>query len=413
MLGHLPPLPLVIDYHAAEVDTGLLHAIQQRDRIQRIVLRAPAAILSRLIVPMDEPFPRLETLSLFSRTEPKEGASLVLSSSFLAPNLRHLELRGVYLPTGLSLLTSTHSLVTLKLVDIQPPGYFTPGNLVTRLGHIPQLEEVYIIFCAPIPRPNTEGGLLLPPIVLTTLPALRRLEFRGVSAYLESLLSRISAPLLERLSITLFNQLTFTLPHLSHFTGTTEGLRHPMANIIFNRGTVSFVVGSDEHFSEAVFSLHISCMHFDWQIDSATQVCAALEPILSAAEELTIDFKEQSSPLDLQEEVDGIAWHDLLGSFGSVKKLCIGYPFASGFASAMASDDADLVLGLLPELQELKAELRITQVHTAFAGLVNARQLAGRPVRLSAIRVSLQTVLCPTWALRKKVRHDEPTVVRG
>jgi len=418
MLAHLPPLPLVIDYwsgDAAEVDTGLLHAIQRRDRIRRIVLRAPAATLSRLIVPMDEPFPRLETLSLFSRTEPEEGASLVLPRSFLAPNLRHLELRGIYLPTGLSLLTSTHSLVTLKLTDIQAPGYFTPDNLVIRLQHIPQLEEVYIGFSAPIPRPNAEGELFLPPIVHMMLPALRRLEFRGVSAYLESLLSRIRAPLLEQLSITLFNQLTFTLPHLSHFTRTTEGLRHPTAHIIFNRGTVSFVVGSDKHFSEAVFSLHISCMHFDWQIDSATQVCAALVPILSAAEELTIDFKDQSSPLDLQEEVDGIAWHNLLGSFDSVKKLCIGYPFASGFASAMAFDDAD-VLGLLPELQELKAELKITQApHTAFAGFVNARQRAGRPVRLSiqVLPISLQMDLSPTRALRKKVRHDEPTVVRG
>jgi hypothetical protein len=418
MLAHLPPLPLVIDYwsgEAAEVDTGLLHAIQQRDRIRRIVLRAPAATLSALIVPMDEPFTRLETLSLFSRTESEEGASLVLPRSFLAPNLRHLELRGIYLPTGLSLLTSTHSLVTLKLTDIQAPGYFTPDNLVAQLQYVLQLEEVYIGFSAPIPRPSAEAELLLPPIVLTTLPALRQLEFRGVSAYLESLLSRISTPLLERLNITLFNQLTFTLPHLSHFTGATEGLRHPMAEIIFNRQAVSFVVGSDEHFSEAVFSLHISCMHFDWQIDSATQVCAALVPILSAAEELTIDFKEQSSPLDLQEEVDGIAWHDLLGSLDCVKKLCIGHPFASGFASMMASDDAD-VLGLLPELQELKAEFKITHApHIAFAGFLNARQLAGRPVRLfiQVLPISLQMELSPTRVLREKVRHDEPTVVQG
>jgi hypothetical protein len=403
MLDHLPPLPLVIDYRsgdATEIDVDILYAIQQRDRIRRIDLQAPAATLRRLIVPMDEPFLRLQTLSLLSRTEPEEDATLVLPRSFLVPNLRHLELRGIYLPSGLPLLTSTHSLVTLKLADIKAPGYFTPDDLVTQLQHIPQLEEVSIGFSTPMPRPNAEVELLLPPLVLTTLPALRRLDFRGVSVYLENLLSRISAPLLEQFEITLFNQLTFTLPRLSYFTGTTERLRHPIANIIFNRGAVSFVVGSSEQSSKDPFSLHISCNNFDWQIHSATQVCAALVPVLSAAEELTIDFEEQSFPADWQEEVDGIAWHDLLAPFGSVRKLCIGYPFASGFSSAMASDDAELVMGLVPELQELEAELEIAQADTAFAEFVDARQLGNRPVRLSVFRVfpALQSEPSPTFS---------------
>jgi len=53
-----------------------------------------------------------------------------------------------------------------------------------------------------------------------------------------------------------------------------------------------------------------------------------------------------------------------------VKKLCIGYPFASGFASAMACDDADLVLGLLPELQELEAEFEVAHTDNAFGAFI-------------------------------------------
>ncbi|KAI0283248.1 hypothetical protein BC826DRAFT_227723 [Russula brevipes] len=47
-----------------------------------------------------------------------------------------------------------------------------------------------------------------------TLPNLRWLwlMFGGVSAYLEALLSRMTAALLEKLEIVLFHQLTFAVP---------------------------------------------------------------------------------------------------------------------------------------------------------------------------------------------------------
>jgi len=415
MLSHLPPLPIVIDFRSrdpAEIDPNVLHAILQRDRIRRIVFQAPSATSEDLIVPMNEPFPILEYLSLSSTPMPKKDTKLLaLPQTFLALNLRQLTSHSTFLSKGLPLLTSSVSLVTLEFADVQTPGYFPTESLVTQLENVPQLEELCVGFSIPTPRPHAEGELSRPPIPLTTVPALRRLEFRGVSASLESLLSRISAPLLERFSISLFDELT-TLPHLSHFTRTTIGLRHPFANIILNRRTVLFVVGFSEQPS---VSLHVSCSPFDSPSDSATQVCGALVPVLSFVEELILGSEEPSLPSDWQDEVDGIAWHDLLGPFSNVKKLYIGHQFASGFSSAM-TDDAELALSVLPELQELEAELGITQAHTTFAGFIIARLLAGRPVRLSAVRVlpiPFQTELCPTWALRKKVRHDEYTVARG
>ena len=404
MLAHLPPLPLVIDYRswdATETDTGVLHAIRNRVLIRHIVLRAPATTLDKWILLMDEPFLRMETLSLLSTSTPEDGTSLVLPRSFLAPNLRRLDLRGVFLSTGLSLLTTAHSLITLKLTEIEGPGYFTPEDLVMQLQHLLQLEELFIGFSTPLPRPNAESGLSLPPMPLTILPTLRRLVFRGVSAYLERLIAQISTPFLERFEITFFNQLTFTLPYLTQFTGTSERLRLPVANIIFDRAAVSVVVTSGEQPGEGTFSFHIRCKHLDWQIDSATQVCTALAPILSAVEELTIDFEEQSLPPDWQNDVDGVAWHELLGPFNGVKKLCIGYPFASELASAMQSDDPDLTLGLLPELRELEAELEIAQTNEALAALIDARQLANRPVRLSVSRMlpALESKPPPTFSL--------------
>lgn len=410
MLSHLPPLPIDIDFRSrntVETGAGVFGAIQKRARIRRIILKVPAPTLEKLIVTMNKRFPQLEYLSLSSTTRPKEGTQLMIPRTFLAPKLRHLELPCIYLPTGLPLLTFTHALVTLKLSDIKAPGYFTPDDLLTQLRHIPQLEDISIGFSAPLPRPSAEGELSLPPIALTKLPALRCLDFRGVGPYLESLLPRISAPLLERFNITLFNQLTFTLPHLSHFVDATERLRNPIAKIIFNPGAVSFVVGSGEQPSKEPSILRINCKHFDWQVHCATQVCGALEPVLSFAETLTLEVEEQSLPPDEQNDIDGVAWHDLLVPFGNVKKLCIGYLLASKLFTAMESEHAKLVLGLLPELQELEVKLGIAHADTAFAALVNARRLANRPVRMSVIGglPVLQKEPSPPWK-QETVRHD-------
>ena len=230
-LSHLPPLPLIIDYRGKDPndDHSILHAIQHRNRVLHVVSQAPSLYLNRLIVPMDGSFPRLESLSLSSTTKLEEETRLILPKTFLAPNLRHLSLRGISLSKGLPLLASALLIVTLKLTGIQSTGYFTPATLVTRLDHLPKLEDLALEFSTPLPRPTAEGELLQVRITPTALPSLRQLAFRGVSVYLEDLLARISSPLLQRCDITLFNQLNFTLPHLSHFTRTTESLRHPLS----------------------------------------------------------------------------------------------------------------------------------------------------------------------------------------
>jgi len=397
LLSHLPPFPFVIDYRGedADDDRTILHAIQHRDRVLRIVLQAPFLTLERLLVPMDEPFPRLESLSLLSTTKSWESRSLMLPRTFLAPNLHHLSLGGISLPNGLPVLASTFSLVTLKLTDIQSLGYFTPATLVARLQQIPQLEELSIGFSTPLPRPGAEGESFQPPITPIVLPALRQLAFRGVSVYLEDLVTRISSPLLQRCNITLFNQLNFTLPHLSHFTRTTETLRHPVANVIFNHEGVTFLVSSREEFNDGTFSLRVSCKPFDWQIYSATQLCGALLPVLSAAEGLTLDFDEEDLPSDWQDEVDAMMWHGLLWPFSGVRKLRIGYPLASELSNALESDNTELVLGLLPELQELEAWVEHGHLNKAFETFIDARQLAGRHVRLSVLPAANPAISTP------------------
>ena len=392
MLAHLPPLPLVIDYRStdpAEDNSGILHAIQQPDRIRRVVFEAPPRALEQLIVTMDELFPRLDALTLLLTTKSEGGSGLMLPRTFIAPNLRHLALHSICLPSGLPVLTSAFSLVTLKLTDIQAPGYFTPEQLVTQLHHIPHLQELFIGFFTPLPTPSTEGELLRAPIIPTPLPALRWLSFRGVVAYLENLVARIKAPLLEKFNVTLFYELAFTLPHLFEFISKTEGFRHPVANLIFNRDAVAFVIGPRDQFIDGTFSLHISCKPFDWQVDSATQVCSVLAPVLSVVEDLTLECDEQSLPEDWRNEVDGLgAWNGILWPFGGVKKLHIGHPLALEFSRGLESDNTGLITVLLPELQELQAVVEAQQTANAFAAFIDARLVAGRPVHLSVLQVT-------------------------
>jgi hypothetical protein len=414
MLSHLPSLPIVIDYRgvdAAEVDKGILHAIQQRDRIRRIDLQAPSPTLDKLIVPMDEPFPSLESLSLLSTTESKDGTKLMIPRTFSAPNLRHLASHGACLPKGLSFLSFSASLITLRLTDIGAPGYFTPEDLVARLQYIPHLEELSIGFAIPLPRPSSEGDLWREPLMLTTLPSLKLFVFRGVGAYLEGLLARISAPVLERFTITLFPQPILTLPHLSKFISDTEGLRkprHSVVNVLFNREGVSFVVGS-RRFGAGTFGLQVGFKQFDWQIVAATQVCGALKPVLSVAEEVTVKFHDV--PPDWRNAIDDVVWRELFEPFNGAKRLRIGCPFASELSSDLEPYRTRLIPGLLPALQNLDLYVDTGQISgkghmSASTTCTDARPFSsGHPVNVQP----LQLQPAPSTESFEKIEfEDEP-----
>jgi hypothetical protein len=400
-LVHLPPLPLVVDYQyatatiGAQDESGIFHALQLRDRLRHVVLRIPSSILDQLLMLMDESFPVLEHLSLSSTAE--EGTILLLPETFIAPNLRHLTLLGIGLPKQLLLLSSTVSLVTLTLTNIRDFSYFLPQHLVTRLRYLSQLEELTIGFSVPLPRPSAEKELTQEIEAPVTLPLLKRLTFRGVCAYLDSLIAPIRAPLLEQLSITLFNQISFVLPHLSDFTNTTEGLKLPIAKIIFKHDAVSIVTDHRRQQTGDVipsFSLHVISKQFDWQMDSATQICSALMDTLSGIEQLTLDFEGQGMSAEWQDDaVDGATWRELLGPFIGAKELRICHALAWELSCALQSlADVGLDPGLLPGLEELATELEVEHAGNAFASFIEARQVAGRPVLLLPLPVCEQPV---------------------
>jgi hypothetical protein len=400
-LCHLPPLPLDIAYRnpvTPQDEEGILLAFQQRERIRQVLLQTTSPSLQKLLVHMHEPFPRLEQLSLLPTTEENIMLSLRLPGTFLAPNLRRLVFSGVGLPGGFGfsspLLTSTVALVSLTLTDVR--SYLSPDRLLVNLQSLSHLAELSISYSLPVSLPRAERELGRAPITRVTLPALKRLIFHGLDAYVESLVARTSAPFLERMCITLFRRATIDLPHLSNFISRTKGLTQPVAGISFSRGAVSIVIGHLEQLNSGAFSLCVRCKEFDLQIDSASQVCGALMPVLSIVEELTLACDERTLLAEwLNHTIDRTVWRGLLLSFSGVKKLRVGHALIGELSRALEPDDAGLLPELLPELQEIDATFEDEPTNNAsaplidvvFAPFINARQLAGHPVYMSGTPV--------------------------
>ena len=221
MLAHSPPLPLVIDYNEEDCDItsedeeGIILALGRRDRVRRIRLQMPIAKLQKLNMAIDEEYPVLEYFIMIPSTEGSEFA-LMLPETLQAPHLHHVMLEGFVFPRGSRLLTTAVGLVTLILWGIgHRSHYFPPNVLLQWISFMPQLETLLVLFLFPVPNHDVEGQLIhTPTITHVTLPNLRNFGFKGVSAYMEAVVRRITAPRLDFLSIQLFHQL-LCLFHIS------------------------------------------------------------------------------------------------------------------------------------------------------------------------------------------------------
>ena len=278
------------------------------------------------------------------------------------------------------MLASTDSLVKLELSNIQTSSYFRPRLLVARLSSLPLLEELFIGFSIPLPRPSTERELLSEAAPVT-LPGLKTLRFKGVGAYMESLVAQIRAPLLKRLEITLFNQIAFALPHLSSLISITDAFKLPNAVVGFDHNKLYFTMVHDMHDSSewGPFSISVICEPFDWQIDCAVGICHTLITALSGVEDFMIGCPYGFQiPTALENGgIDGTTWHELLRSFVGMKELYLNEVLLEELSRALQVDEVGLDPGFLPNL------LSIHAADNLFAAFIDTRQAVGRPVQFA------------------------------
>ncbi|KAH8984043.1 hypothetical protein EDB92DRAFT_1547149 [Lactarius akahatsu] len=332
---------------------------------------------------MTEAAPRLDTLSLHSQT-----SEIVLPKRFLeggAPQLRHLILTGAALSPLQPLLTSATSLVSLVLERIPSSAYFSPDSLITQIRAMPFLQVLSISFLSTVPRPGFRGERVLPrgQVARIELPGLTQLIYRGVSAYIEALLSRIRSPRIEDVDIALFNQLTLDVPRTCEFVRELESLRPTRARIDFAEASVHIIVSaphSTASSSPDVF-LSVSCARLDFQVAAMAQLCSGLSATLLPVEELVLGFHHRGG------EVDPGLWRGFLAPFSSVGTLRVHVALAADVERALRPDPT--TQPLLPELREIvllhgSDENTLKSASAVFSAFVDERGDAGHPVKVQS-----------------------------
>jgi hypothetical protein len=381
MLAHSPPLPLVIDYDEYRDNTteeeGIIFALGKRDRVRRVRLHMPFPNLQKIIKAIDKEYPILEYLIMWPSTA-DNIAGLMFPETFQAPHLRHLMLFGFTLPIGSRLLTTAVGIVTLCLF-MGHPSYFQPNTLLQGISFMPQLETLLISFVSPIADLDAESQLTHVPIMTqVTLPNLRSFGFRGVSAYMEAVVRRITAPRLEKLCIHFLKQLTFHVPRLLQFMNTAENLRFDSANFQFSNDVVYVDVFPPNEAEMYALRMAVHCYHLDWQVFSVAQIFDSLGQKVATVEHLTF-VQEAHSQLFEEHNEDGRSnWRKLFGSFGNVKTLRVDDGLVKEISRSL---DGELPLEVLPELQELRY-FGSGDTGDVFTSFINSRHNAGRPVTL-------------------------------
>jgi hypothetical protein len=387
MLAHSPPLPLVIEYDyedpdmAAEDEEGFMLAFRERGRVRRVRLRMPVLTLQKLVTAISEGYPKLEYLIIVPSAE-DTSTIFTLPETFQAPHLRHLVLFDFAFPIGSRLLTNAMGLVTLALALSNPSTYFQPNVLLRWISSMPQLETLMITFLFTVPDSDLETqSSHTPTTTHITLPNLRWFWFRGVSAYLEAVVSQITTPRLEKLEIFFFEQPMFSVPRLAQFMNATENLKFRVAKLHFSYGQFDVEMYPREDAEMYALHLGVICWPFERQVSSVAQIFNASSQIFSAVEHLTLKQEGDTLSYEEQNAVDRRQWHKFLRSFNNVTILRVNDGLVQGLSRCLRSDDGGRPLGLLPKLQEL-AYSGNSNAGDAFIPFIDARRDTGRPITL-------------------------------
>jgi hypothetical protein len=406
MLNIWPALPLFIwgDRHYPIDGVDNITAVLERsDRVCEIHLGAVSkSHLEAVWAAMQVPFPELTSLKLISDDETVP----ILPDSFLggsAPRLEFLQLTRIPFPGIPKLLLSATRLVDLVLFDIPHSGYIPPDAMVTALSTLTSLRYFTLYFQSPQSRPDW-ASRHPPPSTRTVLPALYYFFFKGVSEYLEDIVSRFDAPGLKQLSIGLFNQVEFDTPQSIQFISRTPRLKaFEKAYLIFanDRAEVDLFSQTPGYGDVLV---RVPCKELDWQISALEQLCTSCLPPLDALEDLYI-FERQYLRIQWQDNIENALLLELLRPFTGVKNLYVCKGVAQRIWPALRELDEGRTTELFPALQNIfLEELQPTRpVQEDIGQFVARRQATGHSITVSYWKNAL---------LERGPRHDVRSVWR-
>jgi len=383
ILAHSPPIPLIIDYIAnritAKEQDRIILALQHRDRVRRIRLKAPLSSLYRISSAFDQEFPILDYLYIEAITE--GDSTLILPITFQAPHLRHLVLIKIGLSMQSPLIDAVGGvtrLVTLSLQNIRSTtGYFRPGDLLQGLSFMPFLETLGVTFHSD----TQEIPLNTSTATSVTLPNLRWFAFGGASAYLEVLLPQMTAPHLEKFQLRFFDQRTFSVPCLVKFMKTLDNVEFGSAKFRFYINAVDVEVYPYRGATMYTFSLVIDCTPLSQQVASTARIFSALKTVFSTVDHLTLEFLRYPIWYHADNYVDRVRWRELLRSFGNMKTLYVDDDFLGQISNSLCVRFGESPMDPLPQLKELEYAAKGAKKH-AFNPFIDARKGTHYPVSL-------------------------------
>ena len=387
-----PVLPIVIHavYMRSKEDVAnVIPALRQHSRVCKLEIcffRDREYSLLKEFAEMDEPFPALTSLNLFS-VEPKSQSVPVLPDSFLggsAPRLRTLRLSGIPYPSIGKLLSSTTNLVRLTLWRIPHSGYIAPETVVPCLSSLARLESLTLEFQYPRSRVH-RASRHPPPLTRVVIPNLVYLFFRGDIEYSEDILSQIETPMLNESHFCFFNRLVFDTPLLGHFIRRTEiFMTTHRARIEFSSRDVEVtLLGQNERVNNdrKTLLLRIHCKPLDWQLSAVAQVLNSSFSSLPTLESLDITAPRRSQ----QGEIEVIQWLDFLHPFTFVNEITLETKDSvRHIAPALQELAGERAIEVLPSLQNILLRTYRRQpsgpAKEAIEQFIAARQLYGHPV---------------------------------
>ena len=409
ILAYFPHLPLEVNYmflwerEQRQAQRNVLLSLQRRHHLRSINLRAPDAVLQRMVIPLDDEFPLLDRLAIISDDQSFGASSgVTLPKTLRAPNLRHLILENFDLQIGAPILTTSIQLVSLGLWRIPASTHIPPEYLVDLFVLMPQLRAVSVSFRANHDSPIPHSGvgtypLLAPeaPNLFFTLCCLEELSFTGYSTYLEGILACIIAPVLRKFDVFFLDQHSYgTLPNLSRFLNATAELSFRVAMINFDEYCViinSGDQGGDIRPSRGDKLPFCLCGWVDpstWHIASASDICNTFGPVFSVTEELILGhYHKYDTQSERRGNVNRVNWRTILRQFRNIKTLSIPNELIEELSLSL-EPDCEGYLALLPELQQIVVTEGFRKLGNEFDAFIVSRRIAGRPVNVNVVHES-------------------------
>lgn len=406
MLDIWPPLPLVISNpgnptnpeiimeHESDA-SDILSALGHKGRIEEIILfNVPRRTWHELVAAMQEPLPALKNLSLWSDIPWSRFSWKMehLSASFLggsAPLLQSLHLDCVPYQALPILLSSARDLVDLQVSNMPDEWYISPNDMVACLSPLTRLTTLVLGFESQSHICPSQVTQRSSQQKRTVLHSLTRLNFRGLTGYLEDLVARIDAPRLTKVMIMFVEPIVSAdISQLSQFIGQADSFQLLNQADIVIYDTLDAVVklrlnvcGASRIWCELIIPYSDE---FHRPPSTLAQVCV----------NSTGSFIPSSLPISTLEHLTirgcrdwwptwGNLWLEFLTAFTAVKNLYLSEDVSPHLLPVLNDVIGESSTGVLPALQNLFLEGYYPppkRFQEAIEKFTTVRRLAGSPI---------------------------------